>query len=86
MHLHEGGVEGIISTMIECGMTGRYRLSIYERCEGTDRGGGQPGSNESVCGQHNRCGEDLVFRSLLRFPYGIAPKNTSGDIPGNDVQ
>ena len=35
MHLHEGGVEGIISTMIECGMTGRYRLSIYERCEGT---------------------------------------------------
>ena len=36
----------IISTMIECGMTGRYRLSIYERCEGTDRGGGQPGSYE----------------------------------------
>ena len=36
--------------MIECGMTGRYRLSIYERCEGTDRGGGELGSNESVCG------------------------------------
>ena len=28
----------------------------------------------------------VKVRSLLRFPYGIAPKNTSGDIPGNDVQ
>ena len=27
----------------------------------------------------------VKVRSLLRFPYGIAPKNTSGDIPGNDV-
>ena len=33
--------------------------------KGQIQGGGEPGSNESVCGQHNRCGEDLVFRSLF---------------------
>ena len=34
-------------------------------------------------GSNDQC---VKVRSLLRFPYGIAPKNTSGDIPGNDVQ
>jgi len=43
---------------------------------GTDPGWRELGSNDQC----------VKVRSLLRFPYGIAPKNTSGDIPGNDVQ
>ena len=41
----------------------------------------------------NRCvgnttGAEKIWYSGLffHFPYGVAPKNTSGDIPGNDVQ
>ena len=54
--------------------------------KGQIQGGGELGSNESVCGQHNRCGEDLVFRSLFSFSTRCSAEKTSGGIRRDDVQ